>query len=148
MATRRGGRSKRVFTPEQIDAAKELLGRRVYPSRVAKELRDKFPDVNVPQSYRLIEAAQREVYESIRAEGRGNDLLTAQVLVLTEIQAHAMTRDRDRIAATAVLVKMLGMNKLIEHLGAGALDEFLGNLNRLGKKRFDEDKPKPSGGGE
>lgn len=123
----KGGRPKKAFTREQLDAAKYLLGRRQYPSRVAKALRAKFAGLNLPQSYRLIEAAQREVVEAFA--GDGADPLSATYLFLVSVMAGKDEGTRDRVAAAAVVVKLLGMHKLIKSLqDAGGVDEFLAGV--------------------
>lgn len=139
------GRPKRKFTPEQIDTAKHLLGRRIYPSKVATELRTEFPDLNVPQSYRLIEAAQREVVEAFA--GDGSDPLAATYLFLVSVMSGEDETTRDRVAAANAAIKLLGMNKLIKSLqDAGDVDEFLAGVMarraaRAGEKSAPDPKP-------
>lgn len=124
----KAGRPRKQFTREQLDDARDLLGRRVYPSRVAGQLREKHPGLTVPQSYRLIEAAQREVYDSLRQEGKADDPLTAQYVFLTSVIADEKATNRDRIAASAVIIKLLGLHKLAESLGVGDVDAVLATI--------------------
>lgn len=118
------GRPKKAFTREQLDRAKYLLGRRQYPSRVAAALKRKWPDLGVNKSYELIEAAQQEVYEQLA--GDGSDMLTSTCLFLKAVMGESKERTRDKVAAAAVLVKLLGMHKLIKNLQeAGDVEAFL-----------------------
>lgn len=134
------GRPKKSFTREQIDRAKLLLGRRQYPSRVAEGLRKKWADLTLARAYKLIEAAQREVYEHFA--GDGSDPLAATYLFLQSVMAGQAEKTRDRVAAASAVIKLLGMHKLIKGLqDAGDVDEFLaGVLARAGERKKAEPK--------
>lgn len=121
------GRPPKSFTRDQLDKAKQLLGRRQYPSRVADGLRKLFPDLNVPQSYKLIEAAQREVYDQFA--GDGSDPLAATYMFLQSIVAAGGEDTKDRIQAANAIIKLLGMHKLIKGIqDAGDIDTYLAGL--------------------
>jgi hypothetical protein len=147
--TRGKGRPKKTFSREQLDRAHWLLGRRQYPSRVATALRKKWPDLTLARAYKLIEEAQREVYEQFAGDGASP--LAATYLALRQVMAAPSEKTRDRIAAASVIVKLLGMHKLIKGLqDAGDVDEFLAGvmqrqLARAGEKlvepKSDAEKP-------
>lgn len=122
----KGGRPRKDFTREQIDRAKRLLGRRQYTSRVADELRREF-GLGRDKAYLLIEAAQREVVASFA--GDGADPLTAVYLFLLSVMASGREKTRDRVAAAAAIIRILGLSKLIKSLqDAGDVDEFLAGI--------------------
>lgn len=131
----RTGRPKKQFTREQIDRAKLMLGRRQYPSRVAEGLRKKWTDLTLARAYKLIEAAQREVYEQFA--GDGSDPLAATYLFLQSVMAGQAEKTRDRVAAATAVIKLLGMHKLIKGLqDAGDVETFLaGVLARAGERK-------------
>lgn len=147
METRGKGRPKKQFSREQLDRAHWLLGRRQYPSRVVTALRKKWPDLTVARAYKLVEAAQLEVYEQFAGDGASP--LAATYMALRQVMAGKDEKTRDRIAAASVIVKLLGMHKLIKGLqDAGDVDEFLAGvlerkLARAGEKAKEE--PKPEG---
>jgi hypothetical protein len=124
----KGGRPKLEFTRDQLDDARDLLGRRVYSSRVAKELRDKYRDLSVHASYELIAAAQREVYDAIRGGGKADDPLTAQYVFLMAVIADPAAKHRDKIAASAVIIRLFGLNKLIDALGETDAENLLAEM--------------------
>ena len=130
------GRPAKKFTPEQVDRAKHLLGRRQYPSHVARDLREAFPGLTTPMSYRLIGQAQQEVFESLRGDGSGvNDPLTSTYLFLQSVVAGEKERTQDRIAASSAIIKLLGLNRLLDQLGTGDVDEFLAGVLARRKAR-------------
>lgn len=144
VGTRGKGRPKKQFSREQIDRAHWLLGRRQYPSRVVTQLRKKWPDLTVARAYKLIEEAQREVYEQFAGDGASP--LAATYLALRQVMAAPGEKTRDRIAAASVVVKLLGMHKLIKGLqDAGDVGEF---LERVGIRQLARSLPADRAEGE
>lgn len=127
MSKSKGGRPKRQFTPDQIDRAKFLLGRRVYPSRVAALLARKYA-LPLRQAYRLVGAAQKEVYDALRADGHAGDPLTAMYLYFASVVGDPKEKTRDRTQAANGAVKLLGLNKLLDTLGSSDAEAVLAGI--------------------
>lgn len=125
----KAGRPPKTFSREQIDRAKNLLGRRQYPSRVATALTKAFAaeKLTLARAYKLIEVAQREVYDQFA--GDGSDPLAATYLFLQSVMAGGGEKTRDRVAAASAVIKLLGMNKLIKSLqDAGSVEDYLAGV--------------------
>lgn len=118
------GPKRKGFTREQIDDAKAKVGRMVYPSRVADELRQKY-GLSLNRSYALIDAARREAVDALAGKS-GTDPLVLLGMFLESVMGDEAVRMRDRVAAASVYAKTLGLHRLAEKLqDADRVDEFL-----------------------
>ena len=129
------GRPKKVIPLDQLDRAKQLLGQRQYSSRVATELSQEY-GISRTVAYELIAKAQQSVYESLRGDGKADDPLTAQYLFLQSVIADDREQTRNRIAASAAVIRLLGLNKLLDLVNVGEVDDFLANVVKRRQERI------------
>ena len=122
-----GGRPEIEFTPEQIDDAKRAIGRRLYLSIVVAELAKRHK-IGRDSARRLIDAARQDVIDSFQASGTASDPLTAWHLALVAIVADPKASNRDKIAAIALGIKLLGLDRLAAKLGDLSPEDFIAGV--------------------
>ncbi|MBX9579705.1 MAG: hypothetical protein K2X87_05295 [Gemmataceae bacterium] len=130
----KGGRPPTEFTDDQLDRATELLGRRVFLSRVCDSLCREF-GLSRDVGYRLIGAAQRRAFDALRGKDPAADPLTAQYLFLMSVIADDDAKTRDKVAASLAVIKLLGLNKILDALGAEDADDVLAGILARRKDR-------------
>lgn len=115
-------------TPDQVETAKYLIGRRQYPGRVANILVRKYREVglSVADAYRVIEAARDEAVHALA--GQGHDPMGAMFLFLESIIGDGTQPMAHRLAACANVIRMLGLDRLIKRLDAGGVEAYLARL--------------------
>lgn len=115
------------FTPEELDAARSLLGRRQYTSVAAKEIAKKCK-IGVDRAYNLIHAVREATIKELAAREGADDPLTTQYLFLLSIVADGKEGTRDRLAASQTIIKLLRLDKFLSNMAGDDVQDFLGEL--------------------
>ena len=123
---RKVGRPTKI-TPEHIDTARQLLGRVLYPSKVAQKLHEKYK-FSLTIAYEVIERARQEVIDSFKAAGTTKDPLLAICLSLEEIIADPKSSRTERIAASGQLIKLLNLDRYLQKLDTVGVEGFLASV--------------------
>ena len=115
-------------TPDQIETAKRLLGRQQYPSRAAVVLVKKYAadGLSTENAYRVIEAAREEAVKSLA--GQGHDPMGAMYLFLESVVGDGTQDMGHRLAACGLVVRMLGLDRLLKKMDAGGVEAYLARL--------------------
>ena len=125
---RKTGRPAVAFTDEMIDAARELLGRSVYPSRAVDGLMARFA-VGRDSGWRLVAEARRRVTNELA--GRGVDPLTALYLFFESVVADQSADLGHRLAAANSALKLLGLKRVTDAASGREVDAFLARLLQI-----------------
>ena len=86
---------------------------------------DQFLVLTRDKSYELIDTARRQTFEALTADGRAGDPLTASYLFLESVVADEKVAMQHRVNAAQAIIKLLGLQKLLDRFGSADADEVL-----------------------
>jgi hypothetical protein len=121
------GRPKIEVTEEQVQRARELLGRYLHRSRVVGLLTKEF-SVGRPHAAAMVDRAVAEFRAELESKGPV-DLLTLTTAGLLNVAGADDAKPRDRVGALANLVRLLGLRAVFKDMAdADDVDKLLGDI--------------------